>query len=85
MQNVYMHKQKKILVELLHGLGDTVCAIPMLKVLREHYQEARIDVVCKIWLLLCTYGHIKCFALKLLVRIAFGWTILGWIIPVIWH
>lgn len=47
MQNVYMHKQKKILVELLHGLGDTVCAIPMLKVLREHYQEARIDVVCK--------------------------------------
>ena len=47
MQNMYIHKQKRILVELLHGLGDTVCAIPMLKVLREHYQEARIDVVCK--------------------------------------
>ena len=42
-----MQSKKKILVELLHGLGDTVCAIPMLKVLREHYQEARIDVVCK--------------------------------------
>lgn len=47
MQDAHMQSKKKILVELLHGLGDTVCAIPMLKVLREHYQEARIDVVCK--------------------------------------
>ena len=47
MTNMHLYEQKKILVELLHGLGDTVCAIPMLKVLREHYQEARIDVVCK--------------------------------------
>lgn len=47
MQDMHKHEQKRILVELLHGMGDTVCAIPMLKVLREHYQEARIDVVCK--------------------------------------
>lgn len=47
MKNMHLYEQKRILVELLHGLGDTVCAIPMLKVLREHYQEARIDVVCK--------------------------------------
>lgn len=47
MKNVHIHEQKRIIVELLHGLGDTVCAVPMLKVLREHYQEARIDVVCK--------------------------------------
>lgn len=47
MRETHMHGKKRILVELLHGLGDTVCAIPMLKVLREHYQDARIDVVCK--------------------------------------
>ena len=47
MKNIHIYEQKRILVELLHGLGDTVCAVPMLKVLREHYQDARIDVVCK--------------------------------------
>lgn len=47
MKNIHIYEQKRILVELLHGLGDTVCAVPMLKVLREYYQDARIDVVCK--------------------------------------
>lgn len=37
----------KILVELMHGIGDTVCAIPMLKVLRDNYPEAEIVVLTK--------------------------------------
>ena len=37
----------KILVELLHGLGDTVCALPMLKITRDNYPNAEIYVVVK--------------------------------------
>ena len=37
----------KIIVELLHGLGDTVCALPMLKVLRDNYPQASITVLVK--------------------------------------
>lgn len=40
-------KRKKILVELMHGIGDTVCAIPMLKVLRGNHPEAEIVVLTK--------------------------------------
>ena len=40
-------QQIKILVELMHGIGDTVCAIPMLKVLRDNYPEAEIVVLTK--------------------------------------
>ena len=31
----------------MHGIGDTVCAIPMLKVLRDNYPEAEIVVLTK--------------------------------------
>lgn len=31
----------------MHGIGDTVCAIPMLKVLRDNYPEAEIVVLAK--------------------------------------
>ena len=37
----------KILVEMLHGLGDTVCALPMLKAVRNNYSEAEIVVITK--------------------------------------
>lgn len=37
----------KILVEILHGIGDTVCALPMLEVLRNNYPEASITVLVK--------------------------------------
>ena len=37
----------RILIELLHGLGDTVCALPMLQVVRENYPVAKIDVIVK--------------------------------------
>ncbi len=37
----------KIFVELFHGLGDTVCALPMLKVLRDNYPEAYILIAVK--------------------------------------
>lgn len=37
----------KIFVELFHGLGDTVCALPMLKVLRDNYPTAYIVVAVK--------------------------------------
>ncbi|WP_143747169.1 glycosyltransferase family 9 protein [Megasphaera sp. An286] len=37
----------KILVELMHGIGDTVCAIPMLKILRGNYPDAEIVVLTK--------------------------------------
>ena len=36
-----------ILVEMLHGIGDTVCALPSLDLLREKFQNARIDVMVK--------------------------------------
>ena len=39
--------EKKILVELLHGIGDIVCAVPMLRALRKKFPLARIDVVVK--------------------------------------
>ncbi len=37
----------KILVELLHGLGDTVCTLPMLERLRKIYPDAQIMVLVK--------------------------------------
>lgn len=37
----------KILVEILHGLGDTVCTLPMLKELRDTYPDAYILVLVK--------------------------------------
>lgn len=37
----------KIFVELFHGLGDTVCALPMLKVLRDNYPDAYILIAVK--------------------------------------
>lgn len=36
-----------ILVEMLHGIGDTVCALPALSLLRQNYPDARIDVLVK--------------------------------------
>lgn len=40
-------KPKKILIELLHGIGDTVCAIPMIKVVRANYSDAEIVILTK--------------------------------------
>lgn len=40
-------KKMKILVELMHGMGDTVCALPMLYSLRAHYPDADITVLTK--------------------------------------
>ena len=37
----------KILVEILHGLGDTVCTLPMLDRLRKKYPRAYIMVLTK--------------------------------------
>lgn len=37
----------KIFVELFHGLGDTVCALPMLKILRDNYPDAYILIAVK--------------------------------------
>ena len=37
----------KIIVELLHGLGDTVCALPMLKVLRNNYTQTSKTLLVK--------------------------------------
>lgn len=37
----------KIFIELFHGLGDTVCALPMLKVLRDNYPDAYILIAVK--------------------------------------
>lgn len=37
----------KILVEILHGLGDTVCTLPMLDILRKTYPQAYIMVLTK--------------------------------------
>lgn len=41
------NKRLKILVELMHGMGDTVCAIPMLAVLRRHFPQAELTVLTK--------------------------------------
>lgn len=41
------NKSVKILVELMHGMGDTVCAIPMLAVLRQHFPQAELTVLTK--------------------------------------
>lgn len=40
-------KKAKILVELMHGMGDTVCALPMLKVLRMNFPDSEITVLIK--------------------------------------
>ena len=40
-------KQLNILVEIMHGLGDTVCAISLLKGVRYLYPNAKITVLCK--------------------------------------
>jgi ADP-heptose:LPS heptosyltransferase len=39
--------KKKILIELMHGIGDTVCSLPMLQVLRDNYPDAQIVVLTK--------------------------------------
>lgn len=39
--------RKRILIEELHGLGDTVCAIPMIKKVRDAFPEAYILVLTK--------------------------------------
>lgn len=38
-------KQIKILIEMKHGLGDCVCMLSMLKILRENYPNAQIDML----------------------------------------
>ena len=40
-------KQLNILVEIMHGLGDTVCALSLLKGLRYLYPNAKLTVLCK--------------------------------------
>lgn len=40
-------KKMKILLELMHGMGDTVCALPMLKVLRMSFPNSEITVLTK--------------------------------------
>ena len=40
-------KQLNILVEIMHGLGDTVCAISLLKGVRYLYPNAKVTVLCK--------------------------------------
>ena len=40
-------KQLNILVEIMHGLGDTVCALALLKGVRYLYPDARLTVLCK--------------------------------------
>lgn len=40
-------KQLNILVEIMHGLGDTVCSISLLKGVRYLYPNAKITVLCK--------------------------------------
>ena len=37
----------KFFIELFHGLGDTVCALPMLKVVRDNYPNAYIVIAVK--------------------------------------
>lgn len=37
----------KILIEALHGLGDTVCILPMIRLVRKTYPEAHIVVLLK--------------------------------------
>lgn len=37
----------KILIEALHGLGDTVCMLPMIRLVRKTYPEAYIVVLLK--------------------------------------
>lgn len=38
----------KILIEQLHGMGDTVCALPKIKKIREIYPSANITVIVKL-------------------------------------
>lgn len=38
----------KILIECFHGIGDFVCALPMIKALRDRYSDAKITVLVKI-------------------------------------
>ncbi len=40
-------KKLNILVEIMHGLGDTVCALSLLKVLRYLYPMSHLTVLCK--------------------------------------
>lgn len=40
-------KQLNILVEIMHGIGDTVCALALLKGVRYLYPDAKITVLCK--------------------------------------
>ena len=40
-------KQLNILVEIMHGLGDTVCALALLKGVRYLYPDAKLTVLCK--------------------------------------
>lgn len=40
-------KRIKILVEMMHGMGDTVCALPMLQTIRMDYPDSEIIVLTK--------------------------------------
>ena len=40
-------KQLNILVEIMHGLGDTVCALSLIKGVRYLYPDAKLTVLCK--------------------------------------
>ncbi|WP_432647351.1 glycosyltransferase family 9 protein [Mitsuokella sp.] len=40
-------KKVKILVEMMHGMGDTVCALPMLQTIRANYPDSEITVLTK--------------------------------------
>ncbi len=46
-QVLSMQKYNKVLIILKKKIGDTVCAAPMLKLLRDTYPNARIDFLAK--------------------------------------
>jgi ADP-heptose:LPS heptosyltransferase len=45
--NMKCNEHVKILVELMHGMGDTVCALPMLSLLRTNFPHGEISVLTK--------------------------------------
>lgn len=42
-------KIKKILVIKLWAIGDTICAMPAVKLLKERYQNAEVHILCTKW------------------------------------
>lgn len=47
MRNINTLFNKKILVESMHGIGDTVCILPMLSVIRSEFPNAELYVLVK--------------------------------------